>query len=94
MELNKEQQEKVLEKIKNFWENRICEICNNTTWSLDKKLFVSKEYHGIFNTNNEKEYIQPILLISCNNCGNIKTFNATILEVIDNKSGELNNKLL
>ena len=89
MELSREQQEKVLEKIKNLWEDRACEICNNTKWSLDKKLFVLKEYHGIVNTNKEKEMVQPILLISCNNCGNIKTFNATILGVVDRKSGEI-----
>ena len=90
MELNKKQLDKCSEKIENLWGNRICEVCNNTSWSLDEQLYVLKEYHGVVNPFKEKEMIQPILTIRCRHCGNMKIFNAAILGVVDNKSGEVN----
>ena len=90
MELNEEQQEKFLGKIKKLWKDKACEVCDDKDWSFSTQLFVLKEYHGIVNTNKEKEIVQPILTIRCCNCGNIKIFNAVISGTINDKSGKIN----
>ena len=96
MELNKEQLDKCLEKIENLWENKICEICNEKNWNLGDNIFVLKEYNGVVNKIKikKKKMIQPILTVLCRNCGNMKIINAIVFGIVNDKSGEFNNKLL
>ena len=94
MELNKKQLDKCSEKIENLWENKICEICNEKNWNLGDNIFVLKEYHCIVNPFKKKEMVQPIFTILCRNCGNMKIINAIVFGIVNNKSGEFNNKLL
>jgi hypothetical protein len=87
MKLNKEQQDKLIEKLNQFWKNKTCEVCGQQNWMIDDTLFELREFHG-GRTVLGSGAIKPLITISCTSCGNTKMMNAIQMELVDPKNPE------
>jgi hypothetical protein len=87
MKLNKEQQDKLIEKLNRFWKNKTCEVCGQQNWMIDDTLFELREFHG-GRTVLGSGAIKPLITISCTSCGNTKMMNAIQMELVDPKNPE------
>ena len=91
MKLNKEQQDKLIEKLNQVWKNKTCDICTANNWMIDDTLFEIREFHG-GKTVLGSGAIKPLITISCNSCGNTKLMNAIQLGLVDPKNPDGENK--
>jgi hypothetical protein len=85
MKLNKEQQDKLITKLNQVWKNKICEVCNHSSWMVDDTLFELREFHG-GRTVLGSGAIKPLITITCDSCGNTKIMNAIQLGLVDPKN--------
>lgn len=71
-------QTKTIEKLNQKWtHSKECECCGADNWSLSDK--ISSPMHMEGNSIALGGSISPQITVVCNNCGNIKLFNAIIL---------------
>lgn len=86
MKLTKEQQQILIDKLNELWiDKKKCEICDNTDWMIDDKLFEFREFQGgktVFGGGA----IKPVITVTCTKCGNTKILNAIQLGVVDPKN--------
>ncbi len=86
MQLSKEQQVKLIDKIKTAWPQAHCDVCNtNTSWTLSPELFRLVGYEA-------RQFVLdgptiPVVVANCTTCGQMRLFNAIILGIIDPKTG-------
>lgn len=85
MKLHKEQQNKLLSKLNQVWNNKVCEVCAQKNWMIHDTLFELREFHG-GQTVLGSGAIQPFITISCTSCGNTKMMNAIQLGLVDPKN--------
>ncbi len=83
MKLTSEQQQKLISKLNEIWKNKTCEICTSTSWNINDTVFELREFHGGNMVIGGNSSIQPLISLTCNNCGNTKLLNAIKLDVID-----------
>ena len=84
MKLTPEQQQKLLDRLTQIWQNpKICEICHNTDWNISDKLFEIREFHGGGMVLGGDSAIQPLISISCRTCGQTIFMNAIMLGVLE-----------
>lgn len=87
MKLDKEQQDKLVSKLIEVWESKVCEICNKKKWVIDDTLFELREFHG-GRTVLGSGAIKPLITIACDYCGNTKMMNAIQLGLVDQNKPE------
>lgn len=85
MELNEAQQARVLEKVRSLWTNLVCESCGQESWSIASDLMVMPLYRR----RNAQVFVPavPVVMAFCENCGQIRLYNAVHLGIVDAKTG-------
>lgn len=67
--------EKLIQHLNAKWQDRPCPMCNANVWTLSDKVFEMREYFGgnlVFGVGS----INPVIPVTCNNCGNSIMVNA------------------
>lgn len=72
--------EKVLNELIDKWDNKPCPFCGGN-WIVSNKIFKISEYknESLINLDN---LIQPVVPITCDNCGNTVLVNPLVLKAI------------
>jgi hypothetical protein len=68
-------QQKLLTHLSEKWKGRSCSMCDARNWNLSDKLFELREFQGgelVLGTGP----IIPLVVVTCNNCGNTVLVNA------------------
>jgi len=82
VKLSKEQRKKVDEWMSERWTQRKCPDCGHSTWSIDMNIFEMREFlEGKINISGYG-YLKPVLVLTCENCGHLKTFNAVKIGIV------------
>jgi hypothetical protein len=84
---DKEKQAKAIKWLEEKWknDNRKCEVCGSTHWTLIDEIVspvVFSNSRIMLGSN-----IYPHFMITCNKCGNSKTFNAIISGILPKSEG-------
>ncbi|GAH58154.1 unnamed protein product [marine sediment metagenome] len=91
MKLDEEQQRKVLDYIKEKWqEPRTCPICKHDDWGVSDRTFEVRDFTGGGISVGGGSYLTPVIAVTCDNCGYILFLNAMQLGVV--KQPEKKNK--
>jgi hypothetical protein len=84
MKLTQEQQKKLIERLNTLWRNnKFCNICNSNTWTISDTVFEMREFHGGNMVLGGDSAIQPVISLTCQNCGQTVFMNAIMLGVIE-----------
>lgn len=83
-----QKQAKALQWLDEKWlkDNRKCEICDNENWSLADELITQFSFSPSQIQIGGKSF--PLIILTCDNCGNTKFINAIVSKVVD--TGEIN----
>lgn len=89
MELNQSQRDAVRDKLNaKFDDQNIpdCEMCKNDAWAIDPYILELREFFrgGVFVGSP----VIPLVSMHCTKCGHTKLFNAILLDVINQNTGE------
>lgn len=87
MQLSAKHQAKINEKLNEVWKEQRCDICGNSEWGTSSKLQQLVEYQS--GESLTARSVIPLVPIICTVCGNTRLFNAVILGIIDQATGEL-----
>lgn len=80
MELNKEQQKELLEKLDQVLLDRKCPICEKVNWEISSTIFELRSFaRGGIQLGGP---VQPVISIMCQQCGHIELFNALKLGIL------------
>ena len=88
MKLTEAQQKKLLDRLGELWknQNQACLLCSSNNWSLSDTILELREYNqSTFVVGGAG--ITPLIVISCNTCGNTILVNAIRLGLIDPTTG-------
>lgn len=79
---DKTKQQKALEWLEKKWhkDRQICECCGLKSWTLAEDLVMPLQFIGGGLAVGGNTY--PHLLLTCNNCGYAKCFNAVIAGIV------------
>lgn len=84
--------ETLIKKLNEKWQGRSCPYCQNTQWTVDTSIVTPIEVDENKNMMIGGKF-QPLIPVSCRNCGNTVLVNGLILGCIDEieneKKGEL-----
>lgn len=73
--------EKLLNEIGEKWGGRPCPYCGEVKWIASDKIFELREYKD-GNIVVGGTLIQPVVPITCNNCGNTVLINPIVIKAI------------
>jgi ribosomal protein S27AE len=82
---------KFISHLNTKWQNKPCPMCGESNWSVSDKVFEMREFHG-GNIVLGGGAIQPVIPVTCSNCGNSIMVNALVIGVINKPSVESKNK--
>ncbi|XZL97429.1 hypothetical protein ACSXAP_06915 [Clostridium perfringens] len=80
-------QDKLIEILNEKWKGRPCNMCGDGNWIVSDKIFELREF-------NDGDLIiggvpiQPVVTITCKNCGNTVLVNPLAIGVLDEKNRE------
>lgn len=84
MKLTKEQASSVISKFNNDKDKRRpCSLCGGNSWNLNNTIFELKEFTGTNMIIGGGISLFPVLVVTCNNCGNTLFLNAIKQGVIE-----------
>lgn len=69
------------------WKNQPCQMCGSKNWTVSDKVFELREFHGGDLVLGPGP-IQPIVPVTCTNCGNSLLVNALISGAIERPTKE------
>tara|TARA_R110002051_G_scaffold167785_1_gene238486 strand:- start:1553 stop:1819 length:267 start_codon:yes stop_codon:yes gene_type:complete len=76
LKLTKKQQKIALDFLKKVWtQDRGCNVCSTTDWTVHKELYEMRQFSSGELTVGGS--FVPLLMLECKNCGNTLTINAT-----------------
>lgn len=80
---NKEKQAEALKWLEEKWskDKRKCEMCNNENWALADELITQFPFSPSQVQIGGKSF--PLMILTCNDCGNTKFINAVVSKVVD-----------
>lgn len=81
MKLTDDQQKELIEKLNLIWKNKICDVCSEKSWNINDTIFELREFQGGGMVIGGNSSIQPLISMTCNNCGNTKFLNAIKLGI-------------
>lgn len=67
-------------------QNRACEVCSSSNWSLSEDLVTPVALSAGSLMLGGRSY--PQLMLICKNCGNTKYFNAVIMGIVSGEKDE------
>lgn len=73
---------KLLDEIRNKWGGRPCPYCGEAEWLASDKIFELREYND-GNLVIGGVPIQPVVPITCNNCGNTVLINPIVINAVE-----------
>lgn len=83
MDMNPSQVNQVLAALNSKWgSGRLCPYCQHFEWSLSRKIFELREYHGgglVVGTGA----LLPLVAMTCGYCGNTVLLNSIVLGVTE-----------
>ena len=84
MQLSKEQSDKFLEWLNTKWQGmKKCSVCENNSWNISDRVFEMREFHS--GTIVFGGILQPVIPVTCVNCGNTIYFNAIQAGIVKQK---------
>jgi hypothetical protein len=83
--------EKFIDHLNSKWQNTPCPMCKDSNWTVSDKVFEMREFHGV-NMFLGSGSIQPVIPVTCNNCGNSIMVNALVTGAIDKPNVEIKDK--
>jgi hypothetical protein len=83
MQLTERQQEQMLAKLNELWKDLKCEVCDHQDWVIADRLYAPPVYNR--GSTSDGPGLIPMVVASCNNCGNVKMVNAITIGLIDSK---------
>ena len=87
MNLSKEQQEKLSNKINEVLKKPGCEVCDSPNWGTMDRLYEIREFDkGAILMGGG---IIPLAVIQCRNCGYMRLLNAITIGFVNGDTGEI-----
>ena len=84
MQLSKEQSDKFLEWLNSKWVGlKRCSVCGDNSWNISDRVFEMREFHG--GAMVLGGILQPVIPVTCGNCGNTLYFNAIHAGIVKQK---------
>ena len=83
MHLNDEQQNKILEHLNKALKKPLrCPVCEDANWGITDEIF---EIRGFYEGDKQIGSVPttPIITVTCENCGNVLLFNASIVGILE-----------
>lgn len=75
-------QDKLINILNKKWEYRICPMCGSEDWIVSDKIFELREFNDDKFIKNDLP-IQPLVTITCKECGNTILINTLVLDLLD-----------
>jgi len=92
MKLDKQQREEVLRYLGEKWKKPSqCPVCQHTDWGITETTFEIREFLG-GSISVGGGSITPIIVVTCDNCGNTLFFNAISLGIVKRPEKETKNE--
>lgn len=83
MKLSNEQKDKAVNKLKEFTNTSICNMCGSRNWIVNDTFFEMREFNGGGFKVGGNVAIFPVIAITCERCSNTYFFNAIRLGLIN-----------
>lgn len=80
--------QKLIDDLNAKWQMKICPLCGKQDWAVAGTVFELREFHGADNFIIGSGPIQPVVPITCMNCGNTILINPMISRSIENRTDE------
>jgi len=77
---DKEKQQKALDWLDTKWKDKKCECCKQDSWTISDFLIASPRFEGAITIGGK---VSPQVIVTCNNCGNTKLFNAMVMQILE-----------
>jgi len=75
MHLSQEQTNEFMDWLNSKWEGlKKCPVCGQNSWNVSDRVFEMREFHG--GSMVVGGILQPVIPVTCSNCGNTLYFNA------------------
>lgn len=88
MKLSDEQKEQAVTWLNEKWKPvKKCTVCGSTSWSVSDTFFQLTEFH--LNKIIVGGPVQPVICVTCNNCGNTILINAVLSGIIPTPENEI-----
>jgi hypothetical protein len=79
MILTDEERKKINDFLEKNWASpQNCSVCHKNSWNISPEVFELRSFHGGSMVIGGKSGIVPLILITCDNCGNTIFINALI----------------
>jgi hypothetical protein len=87
MQLSQEQSRIFLEWLNSKWYGmKKCPVCDNNSWNISDRVFEMREFYG--GSMVLGGILQPVIPVTCANCGNTLYFNAIQAKIVKQKEME------
>lgn len=74
-------QDKLISILNKKWKYRICPMCGSGDWIVSDKIFELREFNNEY-INKYDLPIQPLVTITCKECGNTVLINPLVLDLL------------
>ena len=68
----------MMERLNKIWHTKICPVCNTNSWNVEQHL-TELRFLSMGGTINPGATVVPLVVVTCQMCGNTLLFNAVKL---------------